>query len=101
MGLSVAPSRDTATAVPRAGAGRRLRGHAVNVLLAAAVVLGAVVAIGAGLGYRGAVVLTGSMRPAIAPGDVVVADRVHPAQLHAGDIVMFADPHDAAITLTH
>lgn len=70
-------------------------------LLAAAIVLGAVVAVGAALGYRGAVVLTGSMRPAIAPGDLVVAKRVHPASLHVGDIVMFTDPQAAGRTLTH
>ena len=37
-------------------------------------------------------VLTGSMRPGIQPGDVVVTQRVSVASLHVGDIVVFMPP---------
>jgi signal peptidase I len=37
-------------------------------------------------------VLTGSMRPGIQPGDVVVTHRVPVTSLHVGDIVVFMPP---------
>jgi signal peptidase I len=52
-------------------------------------------------GARPYTVLTGSMEPAIAPGDVVVAGRIEPPEARVGDIVMFRDPADRERTITH
>jgi signal peptidase len=52
-------------------------------------------------GARPYTVLTGSMEPAIAAGDVVVAERVEPSEARVGDIVMFRDPADQERTITH
>lgn len=52
-------------------------------------------------GARPYTVLTGSMEPAISPGDVVVADRIEPAEARVGDVVLFRDPADQQRTITH
>ncbi len=52
-------------------------------------------------GARPYTVLTGSMEPAISPGDVVVAERIDPPEARAGDIMMFRDPADQERTITH
>lgn len=52
-------------------------------------------------GARPYTVLTGSMEPAISPGDVVVAERIEPARARPGDVVMFRDPEDQQRTITH
>lgn len=46
------------------------------------------------------VVLTGSMAPAIAVGDIVVVERVDPAAIAVGDVVTFL-PADDALPVTH
>jgi len=51
-------------------------------------------------GWHGSVVLSGSMRPRIAPGDVVLA--VHPdAPPRVGQVIVFADPAHPGRTLVH
>lgn len=52
-------------------------------------------------GARPHTVLTGSMAPAIAPGDVVVAERIEPPEARVGDVVLFRDPADQQRTITH
>lgn len=52
-------------------------------------------------GARPYTVLTGSMEPAISPGDVVVAERIDPLDARIGDIVMFRDPADQDRAITH
>jgi signal peptidase I len=51
-------------------------------------------------GMRPMTVLTGSMRPTIQPGDMVVDERIPPSQLKVGDIVTFQEPHGSR-TITH
>jgi len=46
-------------------------------------------------------VLTGSMQPAIAPGDVVVDQPVKPRDLRPGDVVTFPDPANKQRMITH
>lgn len=53
------------------------------------------------IGMRPYTVLTGSMEPALSPGDVVVAERIEPAAARVGDVVMFRDPADQTRTITH
>lgn len=92
----MAPSSDKRAAVRR-GLGRGALwagGLAVAVL---AVAIAGPLAFGA----RPYTVLTGSMAPAISPGDVVVAERIAPTAARVGDVVMFRDPADQERTITH
>lgn len=52
-------------------------------------------------GGRSHTVLSGSMEPAIATGDVVAERRVSPGDLRSGDIVTFEDPEEAGRMITH
>jgi signal peptidase I len=45
--------------------------------------------------------LSGSMEPAISPGDVVINEQIKPWEAHVGDIVTFRDPQDQKKLLTH
>lgn len=45
--------------------------------------------------------LTGSMEPAISPGDVVINEEITPSEARVGDVVTFRDPADQAKELTH
>jgi signal peptidase len=52
-------------------------------------------------GGRPYTVLSGSMEPAIAPGDVVISMRIDPADARPGDVVTFRDPQDPGRLITH
>jgi len=52
-------------------------------------------------GGRPYTVLSGSMEPAVAPGDVVISTRIDPADARPGDVVTFRDPQDADRLITH
>ena len=52
-------------------------------------------------GWRGYTVLSGSMEPAIAAGDVVIAEPVAPLELRRGDVVTFPDPSRGGALVTH
>jgi signal peptidase len=52
------------------------------------------------LGMRSFTVLTGSMRPMIEPGDMVVDEQVSPEKIRVGDIVTFREP-DGKRLITH
>ncbi len=45
--------------------------------------------------------LSGSMEPAISPGDVVIDEQIAPWEAQVGDIVTFRDPQDPSKLLTH
>ncbi len=45
--------------------------------------------------------LSGSMEPAISPGDVVIDEQIAPREAQVGDIVTFRDPQDGSKLLTH
>lgn len=53
------------------------------------------------LGWRPYTVLTGSMRPVIQPGDVVMDQPVKIADAHVGDVVTFSDPSRDGVLVTH
>ncbi|MDP9343880.1 MAG: signal peptidase I [Actinomycetota bacterium] len=53
------------------------------------------------LGYHALTVLSGSMEPAIHTGDVVVERAISPLEARVGDIVIFRDPGDQNIMITH
>ena len=52
-------------------------------------------------GYRGFVVLSGSMEPAIGTGDAVLVDSIAPIDARVGDIVSFRSPDDPTRMITH
>jgi signal peptidase len=52
-------------------------------------------------GYAPYTVLTGSMAPAIHPGDVVIDERVPAGAVRPGDIVTFPDPGRQGRLITH
>ena len=54
----------------------------------------------AAFGLHPLTVLTGSMRPGIQPGDMVIDQPIHPSQIRVGDIVTFQDP-EGDRTITH
>jgi signal peptidase len=51
-------------------------------------------------GFKPMTVLTGSMRPMIQPGDMVVDQPIPATEIRVGDIVTYRDPHEAR-TITH
>lgn len=53
------------------------------------------------LGWRPYTVLSGSMEPTFAPGDVVVARPVAPLEVRPGDVVTFPDPSRGGKLVTH
>jgi signal peptidase len=53
------------------------------------------------LGGQSYTVMSGSMEPAIATGDVVVNERVSPPEVRVGDVVTFRDPADQSRLVTH
>jgi signal peptidase I len=80
----------------RAATGRGGRERPGRVVSGLAVTLGCVLFLGgfgwAALVYRPYTVPTESMRPAVAPGDKVLAQKVSGSQVHRGDVVVFKDP---------
>jgi signal peptidase I len=69
--------------------------------LAAAVLLALAIALPLAFGARPHTVLTGSMEPAISPGDVVIDERISPTAVAVGDVVTFRDPEDQSRLITH
>ena len=69
--------------------------------LAAAALLAAAIALPLAFGYRPHTVLTGSMEPVIAAGDVVMNRQVSPTSVEVGDVVTFRDPEDQSRQITH
>jgi signal peptidase len=69
--------------------------------LALAVLLALAIALPLAFGDRPYTVLTGSMEPTIAAGDVVIDERIPPTSAQVGDIVTFRDPEDQSRLITH
>lgn len=75
-------------------------------VLRAALVLPVLLLLAIGLGprtgaYRTLTVLTGSMRPSMPPGSLVVVVPVDPSELAAGDVVTFEAPTPQRQVVTH
>lgn len=52
-------------------------------------------------GYQTLTVMSGSMEPAIATGDVVIDETIAPLRARVGDVVTFTDPLDPGRLITH
>ena len=53
------------------------------------------------LGYDSYVVVSGSMEPAITVGSIVYSHAVDPADIEAGDVIVFVDPVRGETPITH
>lgn len=69
--------------------------------LAAGLLLALAIAGPLAFGARPHTVLTGSMEPTIAAGDVVIDERIPPTAAAVGDVVTFRDPEDQSRLITH
>ena len=66
-----------------------------------ALALGLAVTVPTAAGYRSLNVLSGSMKPALAPGDVVLAEMIGPLEARPGDVLTFPHPNNRAKLITH
>jgi len=80
---------------------RRLANGVGWAIVVAGALLALLVAGPLAFGDRPHTELTGSMEPAISPGDVVIVEQISPRAAQVGDIVTFRDPEDQAKMLTH
>jgi signal peptidase len=89
-------------AAGRSWRGLRIAGGAVvSFLLGAALVFGLLLTVPTVTGHRSLTVLTGSMRPTLEPGSVVVDEIIQPTEARVGDIVTFTDPANPERQITH
>src|SRR3954453_20976374 len=77
---------------------RRAARLALHVALGFAGGLLLAIALPLAFGARPLVVLSGSMEPTLATGDVVVVKRGGPQQAHVGDVVTFRNPEGSLVT---
>lgn len=99
-----APAFTVAPAPSARAEGRRAArwgGRAATALLCLAVALAVAVAVAAAFGVRTAVVLTGSMRPALAPNDLLLTQRVAARDVRPRQIISFSDPERPGMVITH
>jgi len=73
---------------------------AVAAIVAAAAVSGAALA-GSRMGYQAFLMTSGSMRPAIDPGDLVIVRSAAPSDIRVGDVISFAEPVGRHQPVTH
>src|SRR3954451_16163739 len=99
--LALPPSAPTLRKGPAAVAPARRISRVATVLLGLAVALALAVGAAAALGYRSEVILTGSMRPALSPNDMVLVHGIRASEMHVGDIVSFAAPGQHGVVITH
>jgi signal peptidase I len=78
-----------------------LLGRSVAVIVTLAAVSAMATPCLALVGYRPLVIRSGSMEPALHPGDVVLVKNVLAGHLGVHDIATFADPSDIHQTMTH
>lgn len=58
-------------------------------------------ALGAVIGQRSFTVMSGSMEPEIATGDIVVSKRISPGDARVGEVVTFRDPAGSKRLISH
>ena len=88
-----APIAHTARRAARHGPLRRLLGLATWLFGGCSVLALVIFGLGPLTGtYRTLTVLSGSMRPTFAPGDVVIATKKLPRDVKKGDIIVFKEP---------
>ena len=73
----------------------------VEAPLVLALLLAGVFVVGSAGGYRLLVIASGSMRPTLQVGDLVLSRSTAPSRLRPGDLVTFADPLLGGRSVTH
>lgn len=76
-------------------------GLALWAVLGAVGTVGAAVVVPIAFGIRPYTVLSGSMQPAIATGDLVLTETIAPGRARVGDVVTFRDPSRGDRLITH
>ena len=79
----------------------RLAMLAALALIVLAVTLSVAALAGTRLGYQALLMTTGSMRPAVNPGDLVILRSVDPADIRVGDVITFREPVGSHLLVTH
>ena len=97
MGTS-AITRRRDVGVPRA---LRALDRVSGIVCVLALALLVALAVGTVAGYHPLIDYSGSMRPAIAPGDLLITHSVPAATVRVGEIVSFADPGLGGKLVTH
>ncbi|MFC8597901.1 signal peptidase I [Isoptericola sp. NPDC057191] len=96
------PAVPAGPAAPARGLLRTVASAVLGVVMVAALALaGAAVAVPKLVGATPLTVLTGSMEPALSPGDVVVVRPVDPADVRVGDVVTFQPVSGDPTLVTH
>lgn len=94
-----------APALPAPAAGRRrlarTRLAVASLLIGLALGLLIALALPTALGGRTLTVMSGSMEPAIATGDVVAVRAARAADVAPGEVITFVDPDDSSRLITH
>ncbi|NEK94824.1 signal peptidase I [Modestobacter muralis] len=94
------PADEGTAAAVRSWSSALARAAVLAVLVALAGML-ALCLVAQAVGLRADVVVSGSMQPRIAPGDVVLTTAVTPDQLQPGQVLLFPDPADPGRSLLH
>jgi signal peptidase I len=81
-----------------ARAGRLGRTLLLYIVVGSAAGLLLAIALPLAFGARPLVVLSGSMEPTLATGDVVVVKRISPREAHTGDVVTYRNPQGSLVT---
>lgn len=79
---------------------RSLAGLTIFAVLGLCVGVVAALTVPRALGYRSLTVLTGSMEPAISPGDLVIGRQIAARSARPGDVVTFEEPGGTRL-ITH
>ncbi len=95
-------TKDTSTKGPRATRSGRSRGAISSVLLLLAIAALALAGYQTASGrWHATPVLSGSMRPGLQPGDVVLTKRVPVSELRVRDVIVFHPPGEASRQTVH
>lgn len=79
----------------------RARSLAAGIAYGAFALVGFLVVLPVVMGWRPLTVMSGSMEPAIATGDVVVTRPIAATAIRSGQVITFRDPDDPSRLLTH
>jgi signal peptidase I len=79
----------------------RVLDRASGIVCGLALVLLAILAAGTIAGYRPLIDYSGSMRPAISAGDLLITHSIPAQSIHVGEIVSFSDPGLQGKLVTH
>lgn len=96
----MAPAREARDQLPASRArATRAVGGVMSIVLAASLVLAVLAGAGAAAGYRGVVVLSGSMEPRLSTGDLALVRRTAITAIRPGEVITFTSP--AGFSVTH